>query len=66
MLCLYATNWGVPNQLMAKQDLEHESRAPLLHELVDFCLHLNLFGQTHVGLAAILAAESSAFVRALS
>ena len=51
---------------MAKQDLEHESRAPLLHELVDFCLRLNLFGRTHVGLDAILAAESSAFVRALS
>ncbi len=51
---------------MAKQDLEHESRVPLLHELVDFRLRLNLFGRTHVGLAAILAAESSAFVRAQS
>ena len=51
---------------MAKQDPGHESRAPLLHELVDFGLHLYLFGRKHVGLAAILAAESTAFVHALS
>jgi len=25
MLCLCTTNWGVHNQLLAKQDIEHES-----------------------------------------
>jgi hypothetical protein len=40
-------------------------RVPLLRALANFCLCLSLYGRTHVGLAAILAEEPFAFVRAL-
>jgi hypothetical protein len=67
MLCLCTTNWGVHNQLLAKQDIESTKveRHSFMNSLIFVCA-LNLFGWTHAGLAAILAAEPSAFVHALS
>ncbi len=50
-----------PNQTSSTR-VEHRSS---MNSLIFVCA-LSLFGQTHVGLAAILATEPSAFVRALS
>ncbi len=64
-LCFCATNQGVCNQLLAKHEMSTRLRVPLLRALANLCLCFSLYGQTHVGLAVILAKEPFAFVRAL-